>query len=196
MRKVVLFMMVSLDGYFEGPNHDLSWHNVDNEFNAFAVKNLNESGVLLFGRRTYELMANFWPSYKPKKGDKDDILVAQKMNNLPKVVFSKTLKTVKQIRNWNNVTLIKGNIAHEIKRLKNQPGKNLAVFGSSNLSSSLLEMGLLDELRIMINPVVIGKGTPLFNGIKDRFNFKLTKTKTFKSGNILLYYQKAAKQKR
>ena len=187
-------MMVSLDGYFEGPNHDLSWHNVDKEFNAFAVDNLNESGVLLFGRRTYELMAGFWRTHEARSDDKDDALVTEAMNTMPKVVFSKTLKSVKQGAKWKNITLVNDNIAEEITRLKQKPGKDIMVLGSSNLCVSLLELGLLDEMRIMVNPVVIGNGTPLFDGVIDKFRFRLLKTRTFKSGNILLYYQPSAKQ--
>ncbi len=189
MRKIILFMMVSLDGYFEGPNHDLSWHNVDKEFNSFAASNLNQSGVILFGRRTYEMMADFWPNYTPNKDDKGDVAVAEKMNSVPKVVFSRTLKNVKWSREWDNITLVNGNVAHEIMKLKMQPGKDIAVFGSNNLCVSLLELGLLDEAQIMLNPVSIGNGTPLFYGAKGKFHFNLLKTKTFKSGNILLTYQ-------
>ena len=126
-------MMVSLDGYFEGPNHDLSWHNVDKEFNEFAVENLEGSDVLVFGRRTYELMNNFWPTYKPPAGDKNNVIVAEKMNSMPKVVFSRTLKTATWGGKSGNITLIKSNIAEEITKLKQQPGKEIAVFGSSNL---------------------------------------------------------------
>ncbi len=193
MRKVTLFMMVSLDGYFEGPNHDLSWHKVDKEFNEFAVSNMKEADTLLFGRRTYELMAGFWPTHKASLDDKDDATIAEKMNNMPKIVFSRTLKSVKESKNWKNVRLIKENIGEEIKKLKSQEGKELMVLGSSNLCASLLELSLLDELRIMVNPVVIGKGTPLFSGIKNNFKFKLLKTRQFESGNILLYYKPSAK---
>lgn len=188
-----MFMMVSLDGYFEGPNHDLSWHNVDQEFNAFAAENLNGSEVLLFGKRTYELMAGFWPNYKAKEGDKLGAIVAEKMNSLPKVVFSKTLKTVDWGNKPDNIRLVKGKVAEEITRLKRQHDKNLAVLGSSNLCVSLLELGLLDELRIMVNPVAIGDGTALFNGIKDKVAFKLLKTRRFRSGNVLLYYKPSVK---
>jgi dihydrofolate reductase len=192
MRKVILFMMVTLDGYFEGPDHDLGWHNVNREFNAFAVENMNDADTLLFGRRTYELMAGFWPHYEVRDGDRDNASVAEKMNNLPKIVFSRTLMTVEQSAKWKNVTLVRSNLTEEITNLKQQPGKDLMILGSSNLCVSLLESGLLDELRIMINPVVIGAGTPLFSGIKKEFTFKLLKTRTFESGNILLYYQPSA----
>lgn len=179
-------MMVSLDGYFEGPNHDLSWHQVDQEFNAFAIKQLKEADTILFGRKTYQLMENFWPS---EEGLKDDPKVAKLMNSMPKVIISRTLKKAVETNIWKNITLIKNNVKGEITRLKNQKGKSIVVLGSSNLCVSLIQENLLDEIRLMINPVVIGKGTTLFSGIKDRYQFKLLNTKTFKSGNVLHYYQ-------
>ncbi len=106
MRKIILFMMVSLDGYMEGPGHDLSWHNVDEEFNAFAIKQLDETDALIFGRRTYEMMVAFWPKYNGKPGDSNAI-VAQKMNESPKFVLSRTLETVRWSDKWDNASLIK-----------------------------------------------------------------------------------------
>ncbi|HXS15028.1 MAG TPA: dihydrofolate reductase family protein [Candidatus Saccharimonadales bacterium] len=186
MRKVVLFMMVSLDGYFEGENHDLSWHNVDEEFNEYAVRNLDTADTLLFGRKTYQLMESFWPT---TQGLEDDPTVAEKMNTMAKIVFSHSLDKVTQTEHWKNVVLIKDNIAGGIMKLKALPGKDMLVLGSSNLCVSLLEHGLLDELRIMINPVVIGKGTPLFEGIKKVQKFTLISSRNFTSGNVLLTYQ-------
>ena len=107
------------------------------------------------------------------------------MNTIPKIVFSKTLDKVE----WNNSRLVKENIAEEVSQLKQQQGRDLAIFGSANLAVSLLQMGFIDELRIMVNPVVLGNGKPLFTGIHDRLNLKLIKTRTFRSGNVLLYYQ-------
>ncbi len=186
MRKIFLFMMASLDGYMEGPDHDLSWHNVDDEFNAFAIKQLDEAGALIFGRRTYELMAGFWPKYKRKPGDSNAV-VADKMDELPKIVFSKSLDSVAWSEKWDNISLLKN--VKDIAELKKQPGKDLAVLGSNNLCVSLLRSGLLDELRIMVNPVVIGAGTPLFEGLGRKQEFKLMKTRVFNSGNVLLYYR-------
>ena len=181
MRKVYLFMMISLDGYFEGPNHDLSWHNTDEEFQEFALEQLNDTDTILFGRKTYEMMASFWPS---EEAQKDDPVTAELMTSTPKVVFSKTLNDV----SWSNTKLVKGDAALEIKDLKAQPGKDIAIFGSNNLSVSLAEQGLVDGFRIMVNPVAIGEGTALFKGIKQRLNLKLTDTREFKNGNILLSY--------
>lgn len=187
MRKVFLLMMVSLDGFFEGENHDLSWHNVDGEFNEFAAQMLSEVGTLMFGRRTYELMAGFWPTAKPS--DPNDAIVAEKMNTLPKIVFSTTMKKVEEKPSWKNVKLAKDNVAEEVQKLKQQPGEDIAVLASSNLCISLIKMGLIDEFRIMVNPVVIGNGTPLFHGIQEKFKLKLLNTRTFNSGNVLLTYQ-------
>jgi len=178
-------MMVSLDGYFEGLNHDLSWHNVNDEFNKFAIAQLREADTILFGRRTYQLMENYWPS---KAAIQDDPQVASLMNNTPKVVVSKTLEKVIETKNWKNITLITDNIKEEILKLKKQKGKDIILLASNNFSITLLKEGLLDEVRIMINPVVLGKGTPLFYGIKDKLNFRLFNTKIFNSGNVLLYY--------
>jgi dihydrofolate reductase len=182
MRKVFLFMMVTLDGFFEGPDHDIDWHNVDEEFNEFAIDQLNEVDALLFGRVTYQGMASYWPTQFAKENDP---IIADKMNTIPKFVFSKTLDKV----DWNNSRLVKENIAGEVSQLKQQQGRDLAIFGSANLTMSLLQMGLIDELRIMVNPVVLGKGKPLFTGIHDKVKLKLIKTRTFRSGNVLLSYQ-------
>ncbi|MGE5041719.1 MAG: dihydrofolate reductase family protein [Candidatus Levyibacteriota bacterium] len=184
MAKLFLFMMVSLDGYFEGPEHDLSWHNVDREFVDFAIEQTGQVGTLLFGRRTYELMENFWPSSQAQ----DDPETAKLMNNTPKMVFSTTLEKVHETKTWKHVTLVKEVNVEQINKLKEESAKDLAVFGSNGLAVSLLELGLFDELRIMINPVVIEKGTPLFYGLKEKKKFTLKNTKVFNSGNILLTY--------
>jgi dihydrofolate reductase len=186
MRKVILFMMVTLDGFFEGPNGEIDWHNVDQEFNKFAIEQMDSVDILLFGRKTYELMASYWPT---PAATTDDPIVADKMNRLPKIVFSKTLSSVE----WQNTRLVKENVAEEVAKLKHQPGKDLIIFGSSDLAVTFIQHGLLDEFRIMVNPVVLGNGKPLFKGIKDRLNLKLLKTKTFRSGNVLLYYEPVKK---
>lgn len=182
MRKVILFMMVTLDGFFEGANGDINWHNVDEEFNEFAIAQLDTIDTLLFGRVTYQGMASYWPT---PDAITDDPIVAHKMNSLPKVVFSKTLDKAE----WQNTRLVKDHIADEITKMKQQPGKDIFIFGSSDLTVSLAKLGLVDEYRIMVNPVVLGNGTPLLKGINDSLHLKLLKTKVFRSGNVLLYYQ-------
>src|SRR5512135_3203334 len=186
MRRVLLFMMVTLDGYFEGGQREIDWHNVGDEFNDFAVGQLQEVDTLLFGRLTYDMMASYWPTPAART---DDPVVAAKMNNMPKVVFSRTLGEA----TWENTRLVKQSFAAEVSRMKQEPGKDMIIFGSSDLAVTFLEHGLLDECRIMMNPVVLGHGKSLFNGIHDRLSLKLLRTKTFYSGNVLLYYEPARK---
>ena len=181
MRKVFLFNLTTLDGFFEGPNQDISWHHVDEEFNEFAIEQLNEIGTLLFGRVTYQLMASYWPTEAAIKDDPD---VAGLMNSLPKIVVSKTLDNAE----WNNSRLVKENVPEEVSMLKQQPGKDIAIFGSSDLAVTLAQSGLIDEYRIIVNPVFLGGGTPLLKGIKEKLNLQLLKSRIFKSGNVLLYY--------
>lgn len=189
MAKLFLFMMVSLDGYFEGKNHDLSWHNVDDEFNDFAARQMQEIGAIFLGHRTYDLMHTYWPTEKPS--DKNDAIVAHQMNTLPKYVFSHTLEKVDEEENWKNVQVITSGIAQKVRDIKGKSQKNIAVLGSSNLCVSLLEEGLLDELRIMVSPIVIGQGTTLFAGMKEKVKFQLTHTRQFANGNVLLTYKVA-----
>jgi len=184
MRKVFLFNMTTLDGFFEGPNQDISWHNVDEEFNEFAIDQLNETGTLLFGRITYQGMASYWPT---DAAIHDDPEVAGLMNSLSKIVFSRTLDKPE----WNNSRLVKNNVVEEVSKLKQQPGKDIAIFGSSDLAVTLAEQGLIDEYRIIVNPLFLGGGTPLLKGIKEKVNLKLLNARIFKAGNVLLYYAPA-----
>ena len=181
MRKVFLFNMTTLDGYFEGPNQDISWHNVDEEFNEFAIEHLDEIGTLLFGRVTYQGMASYWPTEFAISNDPE---VAGRMNSLPKIVFSRTLDKAE----WNNSKLVKENAVEEVSKLKQEPGKDIAIFGSSELAVTVAESGLIDEYRIIVNPVFLGGGTTMLNGIKEKLKLKLLHARVFKSGNVLLYY--------
>jgi dihydrofolate reductase len=181
MRKISFFMLTSLDGFFEGHNRDITWHNVDEEFNKFAIEQLNSVDTLIFGRVTYEMMAGYWPT---PVAVSNDPVVAGKMNSLPKVVYSNTLTDVK----WQNTRLIKDDFVQQTLKLKQQPGRDLIIFGSSDLAVTFMEHGLIDEFRIMVNPVALGGGKPLFQGLNDKYLLKLLKTRTFISGNVLLYY--------
>lgn len=193
MRKVYLFMMLSLDGYFEGPNHDLSWHNVDDELNKFSIEQLKEADLILFGRRTYQLMEGFWPkAAKHPATSKDNLEIANLINNANKIVFSRTLDRVEETDSWKNVRLTHEVDPMEIKRLKEQPGKGILV-GGSDLAVSFLKADLIDEFRFMINPVVAGEGTPIFEGLHGKLNLEFMKTRRFNSGNVLLYYKPAKK---
>ncbi len=187
MRDVILFNLVTLDGFFEGPDHDISWHRVDEEFNEFAWEQINAAGAILFGRVTYEMMASFWPSPEALR---DDPVTANLMNTWPKVVFSRTLHEA----TWANTRLVKADAVGEVQQLKQQPGKDLFIFGSANLASSLTRAELIDEYRILVNPVVLGKGVPLFQSVDHTLDLELKKTRNFQNGNVLLTYRIPGKE--
>jgi len=182
-------MMVTVDGYFEGPNHDISWHNVDAEFDVFANDQLGTMGTILFGKRTYDLMVGFWPT-KPASSSK----TGQLMNTLPKVVVSHEPFEA----TWANTTVISSDVLTEIKKLKEEknsggPGGagDIGMFGSNALCVSLMEAGLVDEFRIMTNPVALGVGSPLFTGLTRRMALRrTTPPRSFASGNVLTIYEK------
>ena len=180
MKKVIFQMSVSVDGYIEGPNREIDWHLVDDEFNAYAVEMLKASAVLVMGRRTYELMAGYWPTALD-----NDPVVKEAMNSTPKLVFSRTLKKVE----WQNSRLAASSIAEEMARLKQVPGDGLIPVGGSALAASFLEQGLMDELRVILTPIVLGGGTTVFDGIKKRYPLRLLSTRKFKSGNVVLIYE-------
>jgi dihydrofolate reductase len=185
MRKILAFLVVTVDGYYEGPNQEFDWPVVDDEFNEFSIQQLDEVDTLLFGRVTYELMAGYWPT---PAAQEDDPKVTEKMNSLAKIVISRTLDTAE----WANTRLIKDDVAEELTKLKQEPGKDIAIFGSSELTVSLLGLGLIDELRIMVHPVVLGDGKSLFRTADERISLKLLKVRPFSSGSVMLYYQPAA----
>jgi dihydrofolate reductase len=184
VRKIIWFNMMSLDGYFEGENASLEWHNVDEEFNEFAIEQTRSVGLLVFGRVTYDMMASYWPGAYALETDPD---IAKLMNSTPKIVFSRTLDEA----GWNNTRLVKTNPVDELKKLKAQPGKDIFVFGSADLASELIQHGLIDEYRIFINPIVLGSGRPLFTNIHEPLSLDLVKTRSFRNGNVLLYYKPA-----
>lgn len=180
MRKIIVSNLVSLDGYFEGMNQDLSWFMVDEEFFDYARKLLHEADTILFGRTTYQQMAAYWPNTKD-----NDAVITEKMNSLKKIVFSKTLDKAE----WNNSIVIKEKIDEEINKLKQQPGKDMVIFGSGTIVSEFTQWKLIDEYRLIINPVILGNGNPLFRSLNEKLNLKLTDTKKLKSGVVILTYQ-------
>jgi dihydrofolate reductase len=182
MRKIIVFNFVTLNGFYKGPKRDISWHSYGTEENEYAAENLKSGSTLLFGRVTYEMMASYWPT---PIAIKNDPIVAEGMNNADKIVFSKKLKKIE----WNNTRLVKSNLVKEIKKMKQMPGKDMTLLGSGSILTQLAEHGLIDEYQIMIDPIVIGNGTPLFKDIKNKLDLKLTMTRTFKSGVVLLCYR-------
>ncbi|MBV9543456.1 MAG: dihydrofolate reductase [Chloroflexi bacterium] len=182
MAKLYSFNMITLNGLFEGPTPwSIEWHTVDQEFNDFAIAQLETIGALIFGRTTYEGMAAYWPS---PEGIQDDPQIARMMNAMPKIVVSRTLERA----DWSNTRVIANNLADEITRLKKESDKDVAVFGSANLLGSLTKLGLVDEHRLLLSPIVLERGTPLFQGIDGQLKLNLLESRTFKNGNVLLRY--------
>ncbi len=181
MSKLVLFNLMTLDGFFAGPNGEIDWHNVDAEFNDFAVEQLDTAGGLIFGRVTYQMMASYWPTPEALASDPQ---VAGKMNEMPKYVFSKTLDRA----DWNNTRLVTGDATEEAARLKAQPGRDIFIFGSAGLASTFTRAGLIDEYRVIVNPLILGKGQPLFKDVNRQLDLSLLNVRAFRNGNVLLYY--------
>lgn len=184
MRKLLVFNSVTVDGYFTDKNGDMSWaHKQDDpEWNAFTAENAKSGGELLFGRVTYDLMASFWPTPAAAKMFPE---VAEGMNKSPKVVFSRKMDQA----SWNNTRVIKGDLAQEIRKLKQAPGDGLVLMGSGSIISQIALAGVIDEYQMVVNPLALGKGRTMFDGIKDQLNLTLASTRAFKNGNVLLTYK-------
>ena len=186
MRKLIVFNSVTLDGYFTGADGDLIWaHKSDPEWNTFVSGNAQGDSEMVWGRVTYEMMAGWWPSPQALKSMPE---VAARMNSASKVVFSRTLREAA----WNNTTLVKSDPAATIRTMKRAPGPDLIIFGSGTIVSQLAQAGLIDEFQIVLNPLALGRGRTMFEGVQTPLNLKLTKTRAFKNGNVLLWYNPAA----
>ncbi|MEO6845182.1 MAG: dihydrofolate reductase family protein [Ginsengibacter sp.] len=179
MRKLILFNMMTADGYFEGHNEDISWGRVDKEVNEFITEQMKTGDTLLFGRKTFEVMENFWPT---DKAFEQDPVIAPMMSSFTKVVFSTTRKNSR----WENTKWFKANVLEEVVKLKEQKGKNMFVFGSADLCKTVIKHNLIDEFRLMIHPLTLGKGKLFFY---TKMDFELLKTKVFGNGNVLLFYR-------
>lgn len=188
MRKVILFAHTSLDGFMAGPNGELDWIAYDSDLAKFADKVVAAVGSPLYGRTTYHMMENYWPTVlnNPDSSDRE-ITHAKWVQEIPKVVFSTSLDKA----TWNNTTLIKNNVAEEVKRLKELPGKDLVIFGSPRLSHSFMEMDLIDGYVLTVSPVLLGEGTPLFKNVKAKQSLKLVKSEVMPSGALALEYEKS-----
>jgi len=184
MSRLTVFNHVSLDGFFTDARGDMSFaHNTrqDPEWDAFVEQNASGSGTLIFGRVTYEMMAGFWPV----AGAQLMPAVAERMNAYPKIVFSRTLDRVA----WKNARLVQGDAAIEMRRLKKESGEPMTILGSGKLVASLARQGLVDDYQVVVNPVVLGAGRTMFEGIRDRQRLRLTTTRRFANGNVLLGYE-------
>jgi dihydrofolate reductase len=186
MRRLTVFNNVTLDGYFADSNGDMSWaHKGDDEWNGFVAENATGGGVLVFGRITYELMASYWPTPRAME---IDAVVAERMNVLPKVVFSRTLSEA----SWNNTRLVSKDIAAAVRAMKTEPGQDMVIFGSGTIVSQLASEGLIDEYQLVVNPLVLGGGRTMFDGIGGKLPLRLTRTRAFGNGNVLLCYEPMA----
>lgn len=193
MRKLIVFNHVSLDGYFVDANDSMSWAKTrkdDAEWNAFVEENASGDGPLLLGRKTYELMIRYWPT---SLAAQHDTAVADRMNKMPKVVFSKTLDQA----SWSNTKLVTSDMATEVRKMKEESGDGMTILGSGTLVSQLADEGLIDEYHIVVNPVVLGKGRTMFEGVRGKATqetlaLKPTKSRTFGNGCVYLVYEPAA----
>ncbi len=191
MRKVIYAMSVSLDGFIEATNGDLSWSFPDEELHKHFNDLENTIDIHLYGRRLYENMAAYWPTADENPSAPEyEVAYARIWKSMPKVVFSKTLDQV----GWNS-RLVRGNIAGEVNQLKEGPGKDLSV-GGAGLASTFMQLGLIDEYWLYVHPVILGGGKPMFRQLHDKINLKLVETRTFGSGVVLLRYQRVDDRRR
>ena len=181
MGKLNAYLFTSLNGYFESPKGDISWHTHADEQDAYAEDSLKPGNMLLFGRITYQMMVSYWASPAAAQNDPK---IAEGMNKAQKIVFSRTLERV----DWNNTRLLKENIFDEIQRIKKTGEQDLTILGSGSIVTQFADHGLLDSLQIMIDPVALGSGTPILLGLKQKLNLKLTHSHVFNNGVVLLNY--------
>ena len=185
MRRLIVFNSITLDGYFTSRAGEIGWAHRDTqdaEFNAFVAENAKGGGQLLFGRKTYEEMASYWPTAQAKR---DNPEVAEGMNRLPKVVFSRTLRSA----DWSNTTLMKGDLAESVRQLKGEPGPEMVIMGSGSIVAQLAKAGLIDEYQMVLTPVAIGGGRTMFEGLGEELPLRLTRSRVFPHGKAWLCYE-------
>ena len=186
MRKLVLFIHTSLDGFVAGPNGEMDWINVDEEIFDFAGQRTNEADTALYGRVTYQMMESYWPTAAQlPTATKHDVEHSRWYNRVTKVVLSKTMNEV----SLTNTKIIDGNLAAEIVKLKQNAGKDILMFGSPTAAHSLMTEKLIDDYWLFVNPVLLGRGIPLFKGITDKVALKLVASNMFSSGVACLHYE-------
>jgi dihydrofolate reductase len=192
MRKVILSTNVTLDGFMAGPHGELDWHfsHWNDEMEEYITEQGKSIDTILVGRVAYQSMADYWPTIAANpSARRKDLEFAEWMNSLPKIVFSKTLKEV----GWNNSRLVKEKIPEEIAKVKQQPGKDMIMWGGVSIVNTFIKLGLIDEYQIWVAPVVLGNGKSPFKSIPKRRSLTLVKTKTFSNGVVILYYKQSKK---
>ena len=186
MRKIVVFMSVSVDGFFEGPDHDIDWHLVDDELHRHFNSELRAMGAFLEGRVTYELMAGFWPTADADPDSPEPVReFAGIWRDMPKIVFSRTLERA----DWNT-TIWRDVVVEEIRALMAEPGGDLAL-GGADLAATFRRLDLIDEYRLYVHPILLGRGTPLFRASDARSSLRLVESRAFGNGVVLLRYDRA-----
>lgn len=186
MRKVILLEHTTLDGFVGGPNGEMDWIHVDDAMFDSVGKLTDDADTALYGRVTYQMMESYWPTAADQPGaTKHDIEHSNWFNKSTKIVFSRTMKE----STLNNTRIIHENIAEEIEKLINQPGKNMLMIGSPGIAQTFMQLDLIDEYWIHVNPIILGNGIPLFKNIKDRINLKLVDVKNYDGGVVGLQYQ-------
>lgn len=188
MRKLMVFESISADGYFADRNSGLGWahrpSSDNDDFVSWVSSNASSGGQLLFGRITYQMMVSYWPTPAAKQNDP---VVAEGMNQADKIVFSRTLKSA----DWNNTTLMNGDLVEEVRKLKQEPGGGITILGSGSIVSQLTKAGLIDGYQLVVVPVVLGDGRKLFDGLGKMIDLTLTDSRKFSNGNVLLSYETA-----
>jgi dihydrofolate reductase len=183
-RTLSVFNNVSIDGYFTDETGDMSWaHDQDPEWNKFMASNASGEAELVFGRKTYEMMARFWPTKEAAQAMPD---VARGMNRMRKTVFSRTLKSA----DWENSRVASADLATEIRRMKSEPGPGLLILGSGEIVSQLSQAGLIDAWQLVVVPILLGRGRTLFEGVTGKPRLHLTQTRAFANGNVVCWYER------
>ena len=186
MRKIIYMVHVSLDGYIEGPDGEFDWPVVGPELSAYAIGLNDRVDTLLYGRVVWDMMSAFWPYAESMSDDEHDLRFAPIWRETPKVVFSRTLEKA----DWNT-RVISDNLAEEVAEMKRRPGKDLLLTGGSDLAATLTGLGRIDEYHIIVQPVVLGGGKPLFAAAKERLGMRLLDSRTFDSQTVLLRDRRA-----
>lgn len=185
MRKIISFMHISLDGFVAGPNGEMDWIKVDQEIFDFVGKRISEGDTALYGRVTYEMMENYWPTAADKPtATKHDIEHSKWYSNVHKVVLSKTMKG----SDLKNTTIISDNLSESVNEIKQKEGSDILLFGSPAATHSLIQLNLIDGYWLFVNPVILGRGIPLFVDIKEKIKLNLLTTRQFTCGVTELNY--------
>jgi dihydrofolate reductase len=183
MRKIIMQLELTLDGFYAGPKEEFDWFTLDQELWKMRVDQLSAVDTVLLGRKNYRGFGGYWPTVVNSPASTEtDVKFSRWLDDVPKVVFSKTLEKAE----WKNSRLVKDDLAEEVSRLKQQSGKDILIMNSVSVAQECMKHDLIDEYWLTIHPLTLGKGLPLF---KDRASLKLLDSKVFSSGQVFLHYQ-------